>query len=252
MGIPDKALVKKRFSRRLNTYSGAAGIQRFMAEKLTAMIFSRQREFRRILEIGAGTGILSGLLDDRLVWEERMVNDLADDCAPFHANRRNTIFLSGDAETADWGDEPFDLICSNAAFQWLADLPAFLEKLRKSLNPGGLLAFTTFGPDNLKELTFLTGNSLSYYPAGQISGWLENSGFAVQEAFAENHVRLFDDPLDILKQMRQTGVTASSDKSWWTPRRLAVFRKNYRKCFGTPGGKVRLNWNPVYILARKA
>ena len=250
MEAPDKNLVKKRFSRGLNTYSEAAVIQRDMAEKLTGMILSRQRVFRRILEIGAGTGILSGLMEDQLIWEERMINDLAEDCAPVHADRANTIFLCGDAETVDWGNEPFDLICSNAAFQWLADLPVFLKKLRKSLNSRGLLAFTSFGPENLKELTLLTGNSLPYHPIRQISSWLADSGFTVLEAVEEKHVRKFDDPLDILKQMRQTGVTASADKSWWTPRRLAAFRRNYREYFGTPDGKVQLNWNPIYILAK--
>jgi len=247
---PDKSLVKQRFTRGLNTYSEAAVTQRLMAEKLTAMIVRRKKHFDRVLEIGAGTGLLTSLLEENLTWKQRVVNDLAEECAPFHAERRDTVFLPGDAETVFWGSEPFDLICSNAAFQWFADLPAFLKKLKNSLSPEGLLAFTTFGPDNLQELSALTGRSLPYYPVHTLADWLAGEGFTVLESSGGIRVGHFADPLEILKQMRRTGVSASTDRTWWTPRRLAGFCRDYREHFSTPDRRVTLTWHPVYILAQ--
>ena len=248
--MPDKALVKKRFSRSLKTYSGEAEIQRIMAEKLTAMIVRRRTRFERVLEIGAGTGLLTGLLDEKIFWEHRIVNDLTEDCASFHAQRRDTVFLPGDAETLDWGSELFDLICSNAAFQWFENLPAFLQKIKSSMNPEGLLAFTTFGPENLAEIRALTGQSLHYFPLAQLTDELRSCGFAVLESHEEVQIRHFDDPLDLLKMMRRTGVTASADRTWWTPRRLEEFRRAYRERFGAPDHGVKATWHPVFILAQ--
>ena len=78
---------------------------------------------------------------------------------------------------------------------------------------------------------------------------LERSGFRILQAEMESHIRMFGDPLDILKEMRRTGVNASAGQIWWTPRRLADFRKEYWNRFGNAEGDVNLTWNPVYILA---
>ena len=249
METPDKALIRKRFSRALDTYSDAADIQTRMADKLCSMIAACRTQFPNVLEIGAGTGLLTDRLDRMIHWEHRIVNDLAEECSRSHSHRNKTVFLSGDAETMDWGGRTFDLICSNAVFQWLTDLPAFLKRLRSVSKPGGLLAFSTFGPDNLKELTALTGHGLHYYSVEELTAMLEQSGFQIHSAEVENHIRKFADPLDILKEMRRTGVNASAGQVWWTPRKLAEFRKEYRNRFGDAAGEVSLNWNPVYILA---
>jgi len=45
-----------------------------------------------------------------------------------------------------------DMLWSNLAFQWVNDLPAVFAESQRVLRPGGLLMFTTFGPDTLKEL----------------------------------------------------------------------------------------------------
>ena len=248
METPDKALIRKRFSRGLNTYSEAADIQPRMADKLCSMIAGYRTEFSNILEIGAGTGLLTDRLDHSITWERRTVNDLVEECGKFHIHREKTVFLPGDAENMEW-EETFDLICSNAAFQWLTDLQAFLKRLKSASNPDGLLAFSSFGPDNLKELTALTGTGLHYYSIEELTSMLERSGFQIHCAEAEKHIRKFADPLDILKEMRRTGVNASAGRVWWTPRRLAYFRKEYRSRFGNAGGSVNLTWNPVYILA---
>jgi len=45
-----------------------------------------------------------------------------------------------------------DMLWSNLAYQWAGDLPAVFAECQRVLRPGGLLTFTTFGPDTLKEL----------------------------------------------------------------------------------------------------
>jgi malonyl-CoA O-methyltransferase len=44
------------------------------------------------------------------------------------------------------------MVWSSLAFQWAADLPRVFGECLRVLQPGGLLSFTTFGPDTLREL----------------------------------------------------------------------------------------------------
>ena len=97
METPDKALIRKRFSRALDTYSEAADIQTDMADKLCSMISGYRTQFPVVLEIGAGTGLLTDRLDRMIVWEHRIVNDLAEECSRSHSHRDKTTFLPGDA-----------------------------------------------------------------------------------------------------------------------------------------------------------
>lgn len=247
--MPDKSLVGKRFRRGLPTYSESAEVQRQMAERLTSMICGKRTDFTSVLEIGAGTGLLTGLLDRSIRWKRRIVNDLVEECRPFHADRADTVFVPGDAETAEWGADEFDLICSNAAFQWLTDLPSFLKKLHRASAPDGLLAFSTFGPDNLKELTELTGSRLDYHPRDGLEKLLTDAGYRLLHASEEIRIQSFDDPREILVQMRRTGVSASRARTWWTPRRIADLCAEYERRFRLPSGRLRLTWHPIYILS---
>ncbi len=62
--------------------------------------------------------------------------------------------LSSISVISAWIASPkrFDLVFSNLAMQWCDDVGSVLSEFRRVLKPGGLLVFTTFGPDTLKEL----------------------------------------------------------------------------------------------------
>jgi malonyl-CoA O-methyltransferase len=50
-----------------------------------------------------------------------------------------------------------DLVWSNMALHWLAEPMAAFREFRRVLSPGGLLMFSTLGPDTLKELRAAAG-----------------------------------------------------------------------------------------------
>jgi malonyl-CoA O-methyltransferase len=60
--------------------------------------------------------------------------------------------VCADIEQLPFAADHFDLLWSNLALQWVGDLEASLRGLHRVLKPGGLLMFSTFGPDTLKEL----------------------------------------------------------------------------------------------------
>ena len=65
---------------------------------------------------------------------------------------RRPLCLCADAERLPLADGSIDLIVSNATLQWCNDLGATFAECLRVLSPGGLLMFTTFGPDTLQEL----------------------------------------------------------------------------------------------------
>ena len=60
--------------------------------------------------------------------------------------------LSGDAEKLPLADQSVDMVYSNLTIQWVNNLQHTLSEFKRVLKPGGMLLFSTFGPDTLKEL----------------------------------------------------------------------------------------------------
>lgn len=249
----DKKLVEKRFSRGLPTYARTASIQPEMARELLAGLLRVRgnNRYPRILEIGAGSGILTDLLEKQLIRDKLVLLDIVPECAKYHLRRPDAKFVAGDAETVELNG-PYDLILSNAAFQWFHDMRPFFPKLRKNLYPGGILAFTTFGPENLRELRELTGNALPYRTLGELTVLLRDpGGFDVLDASEKIEIVPFKDPLSILRHMKQTGVSAPVRKQpLWTPGRLARFERDYRARFSSADGAVRLTYHPITVIAK--
>ena len=65
--------------------------------------------------------------------------------APLHV-------VCGDIERLPLASASVGLVWSNLALQWVHDLPRALGEMHRVLEPGGLLMFSTFGPDTLHEL----------------------------------------------------------------------------------------------------
>ena len=62
----DKNLVHKRFAKNLENYNENAKIQKRMAERLLA--FVKNRSPKKILEIGCGTGFLTKLISENILF----------------------------------------------------------------------------------------------------------------------------------------------------------------------------------------
>ncbi len=111
---------------------------------------------RRVLDLGAGTGTFTAALMKRYRRADVVALDIARPMLERVQQRagwfRKPGCVCGDSESLPFADDSFDLIFSNLMLQWCTDLPATFVELRRVLSPGGLLMFTTFGPDTLMEL----------------------------------------------------------------------------------------------------
>jgi len=95
---------------------------------------------RRIVDLGCGPGNSTAILKAR--WPEAEVTGLDSDADMLAAARRDHPGIKfSAADIADWRPEqPFDLVFSNAALQWVGDHERLLPRLLDAVAPGGSLA----------------------------------------------------------------------------------------------------------------
>lgn len=252
----DKTLLQKRFARNLTTYDTLATVQREIADRLGNLLAQNDASaMRKGLEIGSGTGFLTRHLVRLFPGAEWAVNDLvpqSQDYLPAVLGG-NLTFVAGDGEALVLPEGYYSLIASASTVQWFDDLPGFLGRAALGLAPGGVLALSTFGPGNFREITATTGQGLEYLPLETLCGHLRAAGLDIlhQEEWTEQ--QRYPTPVDVLHHLRLTGVNAVAAERW-TLSRLRQFEADYRAAFtlspsGT--GEVSLTFQPIIVIARK-
>ncbi len=235
----NKELLKKRFQKSLKTYNDNAVVQKILAKKLVDLL--PEKKFASILEIGCGSGILTKIINSKYKPKKYFLNDIVQDCENFIDEiLSEKTFICGDIDEICI-NETFDLIISNAALQWSENLKNTLEKLSNMLNKGGILAFSIFAKDNFPEIKDVLNTSLDYQDP-QI--------FSELKVFYLNpEVLWFDNPKDVLKHLKLTGVNALKQEIW-SKSKLKNFENIYKSKF-EKNGKVSLTYKPICAIFEK-
>ena len=238
MEVIEQERIRRRFSQAVNTYDDHAEAQKRICAHLVQLLAAyTSSHFRRVLEIGCGSGGFTRLLKQECQIEEWVLNDL---CETWQSAIEELfpsappLFLAGDAERLAFPGT-FDLIASASSLQWMKDLPRFLHKLSSILSPGGILAFNTFTPDNLHEIKELE--------------WL-SADFRIVHEEEGNIALTFRHPLEVLRHLKYTGVTANASHVW-TRGKQERFCRDYQERFPSADGGVTLTYRPLYILVVK-
>ncbi|OAG27144.1 hypothetical protein TH606_08525 [Thermodesulfatator autotrophicus] len=242
----NKKLLAKRFKKALPTYDQEARIQALMAKELVNLLFSLREQFEKVLEIGIGTGLFTVSFFDKYQPNFMIALDLVSDNFLDLAKKYPLFLLKADAESLPFKKENFDLVVSNATFQWFTNPEKTLVELAKIIKPGGLLAFSTFGPSTMKEL-FPTKR-----PPGILSSqeWLsiKPASFIplVQKEWQET--LFFESPKEALAHVKKTGALGYL-KSSWSVKDYRSWERKYRN-LATKAG-YPLTFEPIVMIWRK-
>jgi malonyl-CoA O-methyltransferase len=152
----DKRQACNAFSRAAERYDEVAVLQREIGQRLLDRLDLMLIEPKVVLDIGCGTGVATAQLAKRYKKAHIFALDFA--FPMLLKTRKHGSWLRrprcvcADLEHLPFADNSIDLIYSNAALQWSNDLEHTFGEFMRVLRPGGLVTFTTFGPDTLKEL----------------------------------------------------------------------------------------------------
>jgi malonyl-CoA O-methyltransferase len=174
--VLDRASMRRAFERAAGSYDSAAVLQREIAQRMAERLGIVRLDPKMILDAGCGTGEALGELLARYPRARLLGLDLA--YAMVHAARRRDLaaaaaspslvrrllgafaapgpgvvsLVCGDVCRLPVRARSVDLVWSNLALQWVDELPLAFSEIHRVLNIGGLLTFTTLGPDTLGEL----------------------------------------------------------------------------------------------------
>ncbi|HEX4984695.1 MAG TPA: malonyl-ACP O-methyltransferase BioC [Burkholderiales bacterium] len=158
----DKGRVRRSFERAASTCDAAAALQREVGARALSRLELVRLSPAVVVDAGCGTGFATPALRARYPRALVVGIDIAAGMlrvarTRIPAWRRWTRSIRQGFVCADNGRLPLatgtvDMLWSNLAFQWSDDLGAVFSESLRVLRPGGLLTFTTLGPDTLKEL----------------------------------------------------------------------------------------------------
>ena len=183
----DAAGVRSSFDRASASYEAAAVLQARVGDELLERLEFFKLDPDVVIDLGAGTGRITGELKRRY----RRSTVVALDIAPgmLREARRHFGFfrkferVCGNVLRLPFADASVDVAVSSLMLQWCDDLEMALAEVRRVLKPGGFFSFTTLGPDTLKELR---------------AAWAAADGLS--------HVNLFIDMHDIGDALGRAGL----------------------------------------------
>jgi malonyl-CoA O-methyltransferase/biotin synthesis protein BioG len=250
----DKSLVRKQFSSGLKSYSKQASVQKQMAQMLiTELCQHIDKPLRNIFEVGSGTGFLTQGILEFLQPDHLITNDITTTSGQNIRRletvyNRNIPFIEGDAEEIEF-PQRLDAVISGSTIQWFKNIKAFFKKVKSNLEYDGILAVSTFGCHNFREVKSLTGVGLNYLCLYDLIELLsEDFNVLFQKEWTE--AKEFTNPVDVLRHMKQTGVNGISKKPFGK-KQLNEFTQNYKAIFLNQNEKVTLTYNPIIIVAQK-
>jgi malonyl-CoA O-methyltransferase len=240
IGIIDKSEARRAFERAAAVYDQAAVLQREIADRMLERLDYIRIEPRIILDLGAGTGYAVEPLQRRYRRARILALDFALNMV--RASRRRGSWLKrphcvcADAEALPLADGSVDLLFSNATLQWCNDLERTFGELLRVLRPGGLLMFSTFGPDTLTELrdAWAVADGFShvnlFLDMHDIGDALVRARFADPVMDGERITLTFKDLRSLMEELKLLGahnVTTARPRGLTGRRRLAAVERAY-------------------------
>jgi len=197
----------------------------------------------KILEPGCGTGLYTRMLLDAFRGASVFGVDISE--AMVRVARRGiddprVRLAVADAEEIATGS--FDLVTSNAVFQWFLSLPRTLARMASLLAGGGMLTFSFFGPETYAELdaalraSALRGGAgdgarvaaAAFHSREEISDAL-SAAFPRWDVAERRYRQEFPTLADLLRSIRYTGTRGGGARESWSPGKLARVEEAYRE-----------------------
>lgn len=213
----DQHQVRRAFSRAAETYDEAAVLQKEVCERLAMRLDYIKLKPKQILDLGAGSGFASEMLMARYKRSRIYALDFAEPMLKLAAGRGGWLNrprpVCANALQLPLKDQSIDLVFSNLMLQWCHPLENYFAEIRRVLKPGGLLLFSTFGPDTVKELreawraVDANPHVHQFVDMHDVGDMLVGSGFSEPVVNMEMFTLTYPDVNKLLRDLKMVGAT---------------------------------------------
>ncbi len=259
----DKKLMRLAFNRAAAGYDASAVLQREVCTRMLERLDYIKLQPERILDAGSGTGWGTRRLTQRYPDAQTIALDIAGSMLQaargssgwwqklFGGTRQ--LQVCGDIEELPLIANSVGMVWSNLTIQWCNDLPAMFAEVHRVLKVDGLLMFSTFGPDTLKELRQAFNgvdrhNHLNRFTdMHDIGDILVHSGFADPVMDMEYITLTYDDVRSLLHDLKSIGAhnaTAGRGRGLMGKNAWARLVENYERL--RSNGKLPATFEVVY------
>ncbi len=219
----DKARVRASFDRAAQTYDAAAILQKLVRTEMLSRLDLVKLKPKVILDAGCGTGHGSFALQKKFGSAHVVSLDIALGMLQKTHQQQpilNRLFgqknlICADIEQLPIASSSLGMVWSNLALQWCNDLDAAFSEISRALQPNGLLMFSTFGPDTLKELRAASQplnkehahtNVSRFIDMHDIGDALTRAGFSAPVMDVERYTLTYDDVKSVMKDLKSIGA----------------------------------------------
>ncbi|CAN4274995.1 UbiE Methylase involved in ubiquinone/menaquinone biosynthesis [Methylophilaceae bacterium] len=219
----DKARVRASFNRAAKTYDAAAILQKLIRTEMLSRLDLVKIKPQMILDAGCGTGHGSFALQKKFDRAQVVSLDIA--LGMLQKTHQQQPLLSrffkqknlicADIEDLPIANSSLDMVWSNLALQWCNDLDGAFNQIARVLQPNGLLMFSTFGPDTLKELRTATNNGNThvsrFIDMHDIGDALTRVGFSSPVLDVEHYTLTYDDVKALMRDLKAIGAQNATE-----------------------------------------
>lgn len=239
----NKEIIRENFSKSARDYDRHAFLQRSIAKELCSLI--PQRPYKRILDIGCGTGYLTFKLAELFPQAEVIGIDLAPgmiEVAKEKSNFGNVHFLISDAEELNFPVEFFDLVVSSSSLQWM-DYKKVFWGTERILTENGVFCFSTFGPRTLWEMNVIGFKVEDFVSLETLLALLSN--FEIIDSYSKVVKETFSSVKELVNYLKEIGAYFTEKEK---KRKFDSFSalRNYREKFGT-----KASFETIFVCASR-
>ncbi len=236
------ATVRHQFEARAARFADHDALVRETGNRLIERLAVLRHAPARILDLGCGPGRSRAALQARFPEAQVFGADLSEamlraDPAPSAGSarlRRWRALLArrvaprpwavcADAGRLPWPDESIDLVFSNLMLPWHPAPHEVITEVSRVLRPGGLVLFSAYGPDTLRELRAaclragLATRPMPYVDMHDFGDMLITAGFETPVMESETLRLTFAGANALLTEVRALGANPRADRARGLP-----------------------------------
>jgi malonyl-CoA O-methyltransferase len=208
--------IRSAFNKASNNYDDNAFLQKEIASRLDSKLDVITATSKVILDLGAGTGLLTQDLIKRFPNSKIICLDFAQNSLK---NNQSTNKICADANHLPLSANSVDIVISNLMMQWCPDLKQLFAEIHRVLKNNGLILFSTFGTDTLKELkkswSVVDNNTHvnTFTDMHDIGDKMLECGFQSPVMEMEKLTLTYQNVTDLLKDLKAIGAQSVNARS---------------------------------------